>query len=377
MKLMTLASKEAQDIMRNKIYILVVFVQVFIILGAFGLAFVSSVATDPNIIDNYGLNSALKVGISQDLNGSALAKDLEAQNLNLVYCKDMNKAENLVGRNLVAVVEVSSNQDVTLKMDNSNIFYPVVSTKVNNAVNEFKIEKSLGSAGFNDSEIQKVQNLVTLKVVNVEGSHASGIALESPNFVEIMYGFVVPFILLLPFFLAGNIVTDSIVGEKERKTFEILLMAPVSSSTVVVGKILPILGFSMLQSLVWILLLDMLRVPIYNMFALLFILFFVGLGFVGIGVIISMMVDSTKEANSAITVVLVFATFVLFMPLFTKVPYFGGILNFIPTVLMVKLASSPELNPVLLVESIPTIILSLCIFLVTLKYFRHERAIRL
>lgn len=90
-----------------------------------------------------------------------------------------------------------------------------------------------------------------------------------------------------------------------------------------------------------------------------------------------MMVDSTKEANSAITVVLVFATFVLFMPLFTKVPYFGGILNFIPTVLMVKLASSPELNPVLLVESIPTIILSLCIFLVTLKYFRHERAIRL
>lgn len=235
----------------------------------------------------------------------------------------MNKAENLVGRNLVAVVEVSSNQDVTLRMDNSNIFYPVVSTKVNNAVNEFKIEKSLGSAGFNDSEIQKVQNLVTLKVVNVEGSHASGIALESPNFVEIMYGFVVPFILLLPFFLAGNIVTDSIVGEKERKTFEILLMAPVSSSTVVVGKIIPILGFSMLQSIVWILLLDLLRVPIYNMFALLFILFFVGLGFVGIGVIISMMVDSTKEANSAITVVLVFATFVLFMPLFTKVPYFG------------------------------------------------------
>ncbi|MCE7697400.1 MAG: ABC transporter permease, partial [Methanobacterium paludis] len=81
MKLITLAKKEAQDILRNKIYLLVVFVQVFIIFGAFGLAVASSIAMDPNLLDSYGLSSSLKVGISQDLNGSALAKDLEAQNL--------------------------------------------------------------------------------------------------------------------------------------------------------------------------------------------------------------------------------------------------------------------------------------------------------
>lgn len=379
MKIKAIIKKEAQDILKNKLYLLLVFVQIFIILGAFGLAVVSSIAMDPALMDNYGLGSSLKVGISQDLNGSTLANDLEAQKLHLIYYKDMNQAEKLLGTKLVAVVEVSSSpkQDVTVHMDTSNVFYTVVSTKVNNAVTKFNTEKRLESAGLNSSEIQKVQNLVTLNVVEVKKNQNEGIALDSPYFVEIMYGFIVPFILLLPLFLAGNIVTDSIVGERERKTFEILLMAPISSSMVILGKTLPILFFSLVQSISWILILDLLHVPIYNTFFLLFILFFVGLGFIGAGIIISMLVDSTKEANSAITMLLVFATFILFMPLFIKASYFESILNFIPTVLMVKLASTPNINPGIMLLSLPTVFLSSFIFLMTVRYFKHERAIRL
>ncbi len=80
------------------------------------------------------------------------------------------------------------------------------------------------------------------------------------------------------------------------------------------GKIIPILFFPLLQSMAWILLFDLLQVPIYNPAMIFLILLFVGLGFIGIGIIISMLVDSTKEANSAITFALVFATFILFAP---------------------------------------------------------------
>ena len=159
-----------------------------------------------------------------------------------------------------------------------------------------------------------------------------------------MYGFIVPFILLLPFFLASNIVTDSIVGERERKTFEVLLMTPISSSMIMLGKTMPILFFSLIQSVVWIILLDLLKVPIYNPILMFILLFFMGLGFIGMGILLSMFVDSTKEANSAITIILVFATFILFMPLFIKTSYFTPILNFIPTVIMVKIASTPNIN---------------------------------
>ncbi|KAF5086484.1 ABC-2 family transporter protein [anaerobic digester metagenome] len=379
MKIMALAKKESQDILKNKIYLLVVVVQVFIILGAFGLAFMSSVVSDPALLDDYGPSKALKVGISEDLRNSTLAEDLESQNVNLYYYKDLDQAKELLGTRLVAVIEVSPQpeQNVTVDFNTANVFYPVISTKVSNAIVKFKTDKRLESAGLNSSQIQKVENMVNLNIVPVNEKESSGLALNSPYFVEIMYGFLVPFILLLPLFLASNIVTDSIVGERERKTFEVLLMAPISNTMVIFGKTLPILSFALLQSMAWIFLLDLLRVPIYNTLTLFFILLFIGLGFISIGIIISMFVDSTKEANSAITIVLVFATFILFMPLFIKAPYFEVILNFIPTVLMVKLASTPVLNFKTLLYAAPTVIIAVVLFLLTVRYFRHERAIRL
>jgi len=379
MKVGAIAKKEAQDILYNKIYLLVIFVQVLIILGAFGLAVISSIATDPALLDTYGFTSSLKVGVSQDLNGSELAQDLEAQKFSLIYYNNTGDALKHLGPGgLVAVVENSSSEAITVHLDNSNVFFPVVSQKLNDAVNKYTLTKKLESAGLNQSVIQTIQNPVTLTEIKVnDNTKKAPIALDSSYFVEVMYGFIVPFVLLLPFFMASNIVTDSVVGERERKTFEVLLMAPLSSTMVIIGKILPILFFSILQSIAWILLMDLLRVPIYNPIEMILILFFVGLGFIGAGIIISMLVDSTKEANSAITLALVFATFILFVPLFIKTPYFSGILNYIPTVIMIKMASTPAMDFKELLAALPTILLSLGIFILAVRYFRHERAIRL
>ena len=379
MKVIALAKKEAQDILTNRIYLMVVFVQIFIILGAYGLGIGSAVITDPGLLDKFGVTSELKVGMSEDLKNSGIANDLSAQKLNVVYFKNMSEADKMLGSGLIAIVKVSSSpkQDIIVQSDTSNPFYPIVSEKISDAVNKFKLEKKLQSAGISNGMIQKIENPVILNQINVNEDNIAKLALNTSYFVEIMYGFIVPFVLLLPFFLASNIVTDSIVGEKERKTFEMLLMTPISSSMVVVGKILPILSFSLLQSIAWIILLDLLGVPIYNAITLIFILIFVGMAFIGIGILISMIVDSTKEANSAITLALMFATFIFFMPLFIKMPYLEGILNMIPTVLMVKLSSTPNIPWEIMLFFIPAILLSTLIFVLAVRYFRHERAIRL
>ncbi len=379
MKLSALLKKEGQDILKNKIYLVVVFVQIFILLGTFGIAIATSIASDPALLDQYGATSVLKVGVTDNVQGTQLESDLLKQNLNLIFYKNMDDAQEFLGTNLVAVVGFSSSggQNLTVKTDTSNVFYPVVSSKINTAVNEYQTQKKLASSGLNNTEIQRIMDPVNLQVVNINQGHPANIALNSSYFVEIMYGFVVPFILLLPFFLASNIVTDSIVGERERKTFEVLLMTPISSSDVMLGKTLPILFFSLIQSVAWIILLDILRVPIYNPILMFMVLFFMGLGFIGIGILLSMFVDSTKEANSAITIILVFATFILFMPLFIKTAYFSLILNYIPTVIMVKIASTPNISPDIIISALPTIIISIIIFGFTVKYFRRERAIRL
>lgn len=378
-KLKALGVKESQDILKNRIYIVVVFVEVFILLGAFGLALASSIASDPALLDQYGASTVLKVGVPNSVHGTQLESDLMAQKLNLTYYNNASDARSFLGRNLVAVVDfnTTTGQNVTVEGDTSNVFFPVVNTKVNSAVNLYLLQKKLELSGLNMTQINQILNPVNLQVIYVNQDKKTGIALDSPYFVEIMYGFIVPFILLLPFFLASNIVTDSVVGERERKTFEVLLMTPISSSMIMIGKTIPILTFSLIQSVVWIILLDLLKVPIYNPFLIFMVLFFMGLAFIGVGILLSMLVDSTKEANSAITIVLVFATFILFMPLFVKASYFELILNYIPTVIMVKMASTPDISLDIIYSTIPTIILSLAIFAATIRYFRRERAIRL
>lgn len=377
MKVIALSRKEAQDILTNKIYLLVVFVQVFIILGAFGLAIVTSIATDPALLDSYGITSNLKVGVDPQINKSSMADYLQEQKFTIIYYNTTEEATKYLGKGLVAVVGSSPQGDLVVLSDNSNVFYTVVSQKINDALGKYKQAKKLESAGLNQSTIDIIQKPVVLSEIDINQDKEVQIALDSSYFVELMYGFIVPFVLLLPFFMASNIVTDSIVGERERKTFEVLLMAPLTSSMVILGKTIPILSFSILQSLAWILLLDFLKVPIFNPLILFFILFFVGLGFIGVGIIISMLVDSTKEANSAITLALVFATFILFVPLFINAPYFETIFNFIPTVLMVKISSTPIVENELILYSLPTALLSAVIFFISVRYFRHERAIRL
>lgn len=378
MKILALSKKEAQDILNNKIYLLIIFVQIFIILGAFGLAIVTSVATDPALLDSYGLTSNLKVGVDADINNSDLANYLQDQQFTVIYYNTTEEAEKYLGKGLVAVVGNSSAGEIIVQTDNSNVFYPVVSEKINEAVTKYEQAKKLESAGLNQSTISTIQNPVTLTEINVnQNQDGSPVALDSSYFVEVMYGFIVPFILLLPFFMASNIVTDSVVGERERKTFEVLLMTPLTSSMVILGKTIPILSFSILQSIAWILLLDLLKVPIYNPVMIFLILLFVGLAFIGVGIIISMLVDSTKEANSAITLALVFATFMLFVPLFIKAPYFEVVLNYIPTVLMVRISSTPAVDPAILLSVVPTIVISTLIFILSVRFFRHERAIRL
>ena len=376
-KIKALAMKEARDILQNRIYLLVVLVQVFIIIGAVGLVAVAAVASDPTLLDQTGVTSALNIGLPQSLEGSSLSKYLEDEKITLNYYNTTDEAKTELGKKLVAVVDLSSSGEVVVQMDNSNVFYPVVSTKIRDAVDNFNTENTLKNAGLNQNQVNIIQNPINFQEIKINQDKQVPLALDSPYFVEVIYGFIVPFILLLPFFMASNIVTDSVVGEKERKTFEVLLMTPLSSYMVIIGKIIPILLFSLIQSIAWIAVLDLLRVPIFNAALLVVVLFFMGLAFIGLGILISMLVDSTKEANSAITLVLVFATFILFIPLFVKSEIFQGVFNFIPTVLMVKLAVSPNIQPEIMLYLLPTLIISFLIFVGTVRSFRHERAIRL
>ncbi|MDP3623558.1 MAG: ABC transporter permease, partial [Methanobacteriaceae archaeon] len=142
MRILALSKKESQDILSNKIYLLVVVVQLFIILGAFGLAFISSMISDPNLIDQWQGSSAIKVGITEDLNGSALEKSLKAQNLNLVYFKTAQEGKNALGTRMVAMIYLTNSKgDIGLDANTANVFYSVVASKITKALDSYRLQQ--------------------------------------------------------------------------------------------------------------------------------------------------------------------------------------------------------------------------------------------
>lgn len=374
MKLVALAKKEAYDILTNRVYILLVIVQVIILLGSFALASVSSIALDPELMDKWGGSQFLKVGVTPDIQGTVLEKNLKEENLKLVYYNDLQSANKALGSETSATVYLKEDGDVGVNIDAGSIFYTILSEKIRRASRSYNIERSL--ADLPDDEIKRIKNPINLSIVEMNTEKRLKIAFESPYFIGIMYGFMVPFILFLPFFLGSNIVTDSIVGEKERKTFEVLLMAPLSPSMIIFGKIIPVVLFSLLQSFAWAVILFLLHVPLYNLSLIFLLLFFMALGFAGVGIFISSVVDSTKEANSAITIVLFIATFILFVPLFMDLGFFQPFMDFIPTVILVKLSTQQSVMG-LLVDMLPSLGFSLLVFALSAVSFKREGLIRL
>nr|WP_243686826.1 hypothetical protein [Methanobacterium formicicum] len=119
----------------------------FIIIGAVGLVMVASVASDPTLLDQIGISSALNIGLPQDLEGSSLSQYLEQQKITLNYYPSTEEAKAQLGKKLVAIVDLSSSGEVVAQVDTSNVFYPVVSTKISDAVTKFNTEKNLEKRG--------------------------------------------------------------------------------------------------------------------------------------------------------------------------------------------------------------------------------------
>ena len=374
MKLKALALKEARDIFSNRIYMLLILVQVIIILGAYGLAIVSSVAADPQLIERWGGSGFLKVGVVDG--DGLLTEGLEREGLSVREFSDIESARKSLGSEVVAIVYLSGG-DVRIEADTSSVFYTIMSERLQDAASWYISQKRFRESGLPAGTIQALEEPVKLKVVPIRREDYRPLALESSYFVEIMYGFILPFVVFLPFFLGSNMVTDSVVGEKERKTFEVLLMVPLSETMIILGKILPSLVFSFIQSMLWLGLLVLLRVPVYNMPLLALLLLIAGLAFIGVGLFISILADSTKEANSAITVVLFFATFILFVPLFMDMGALTPLIRFIPSLIIVKMSSGPHLDPVIIYDMVPSTVFSVLIFLAAVVSFRREGVIRL
>ncbi len=119
--------------------------------------------------------------------------------------------------------------------------------------------------------------------------------------------YIILLIMLLPLFMSGGLLTDSVVSEKEKKTGEMLLVLPTKRRNIILGKMLAVFLITVIQITLWVFILYGTGKinSLYTIFPLILAAFLV----INLSLLISVYSQNYKESALLVTViyVLVFA----------------------------------------------------------------------
>lgn len=195
---------------------------------------------------------------------------------------------------------------------------------------------------------------------------------------ELGGGMLIPFLLLIPLFSSISMISDSIVGERERKTLELLLSAPVTRTDIFLGKVLGILAISMSQISLWVALMMIAGFKIHNPLLLLFLFLLVSTMVIGIGVGISSLSKSIREASTYFTFAFSAVFLLLFVPFaiefFYDSPSLREVVSISPLISAINVATNEKIDIYMYGMSIVLLLtINVLVYLMSLVIFSREK----
>ncbi|MFQ6051230.1 MAG: ABC transporter permease [Candidatus Hydrothermarchaeota archaeon] len=339
----SIVKKELVELSSQKRYLVMFllqsFVALFIVVISSSTHGVTQDFMPPGMIEFAPLGV---VGDSELVKRLELIKELEIIRL------DFEKALDLFERDYIPAfvvfpkdfhdeLEKGHTSKIILFLDGGDPKSVFIKSEIENLIDEYSREITEERIG--ESKIQKdyIFNPVVLKRIELGRLEKGGE--EKNTFGE----YILLLVLLLPLFTSANLISDSIVGEKERGTLEILLSSPASRSKILSGKVISILILMSIHIATWILFLELLGVKIYNHITLFVYLLLTGTWLIGIGVVISAYANSIKEASLVFSFVYMFLFFLLFVPLpLESAGIISGVMKFSPLASILTIAGQKE-----------------------------------
>ncbi|KYK37437.1 MAG: ABC transporter permease [Theionarchaea archaeon] len=284
MRIFTLARKEFKDILSERIYIITLLLQIFVVVGIVFLGmFYAQI--------QYSITYVGDVYVESD-NHQFYEQLTRDERIRLVNTPDT----------AVAVITVKEGAiDVEMR---DGRFANDVEDVINRAYTNMRFEWGTVSAGPN------------------------------PVFIEIMNSLLIPLVLLLPVFFSMNILSDSIVKEKERKTLEILFSVPMRREEIIIGKIIPVVVLGLAQVIAWTTLLRLIYPFLYNIPLVILFLVMIMAFFFSSAVAFSTYAGTMRESNLFLILFMMAVTFLVFVPFpkefsfLSRLSPMGGIVAF-------------------------------------------------
>lgn len=181
--------------------------------------------------------------------------------------------------------------------------------------------------------------------------------------IQIIKKVMLVVLLFLPLFLFGNIIIDSVVGEKERKTGEILVAMPISPGEILLGKGLAVVAISALQVAMWMIVLIAAGFTINNPLPVYFLVVLTAIPIVGLTSIIGAYAKNYKEAGIGITFAYVIVVGFLIVPALAYISRKSFAANISPMTTAMRLFTGEAIPiPEILISVTLVIILSVIFF---------------
>jgi ABC-2 type transport system permease protein len=246
------------------------------------------------------LNEFVPLGVvDQSQDSSGLRTALESnKKLDLIYLQGYDP--RILQNGQVAAILVipksydeSSNSvlDVQLFTDESNLksgaVYDAVFPSISQASMELTEERKT-AFGVSISDPVKVKKEL-LKPATLE----SGV----PRYSSFFLSYLIPLMLFFPIFTVGSIILDSVVGERERKTVESLLVSPVYRGEVIASKFLSASFFVALQILLWLLIFGFYGFPIQSKLLIFLVVLIIDSAIIATALLFAYYSRTVKEAN--------------------------------------------------------------------------------
>jgi ABC-2 type transport system permease protein len=340
MKFTTITKWEFKSTLKSKKFMMIFFLQLSVLLLMIVIfnSFVTNIESEKGIAITPSLNGFASMNI-QDQSG-IISKNLNPDIINIIpsnYNKSLNNVA--IGKTTGflyipgnATLDIQNGQTVNMiiYLDVSDPKQSVVMDKVNSTAK--LIADSYSSSLTSSAAPQNT----TLPHINQQ---TTGESLP----LQIIKKVMLVILLFLPLLLFGNMVIDSIVGEKERKTAEILIAMPISHANIIIGKSIAVALTISLQIAMWLIILLIAGFNISNPLLVFIFIFLSSIPIIGITSAVAAYSKNYKEAGIGLSIVYIGIVGFLIVPVLLYITRGSYISNISPMTIVMRLFSGESI----------------------------------
>lgn len=337
MKFTTITKWEFMGALKSKKFIMIFFLQISVLLLMIVIfnSFAASIESEKGISITPSLTGFASMNV-QDQSG-LISKYVNPEIINITNSTYNSSLNNLINGQTTGFLYVPGNADQIIRDNqtvNMIVYLDAADPKRSVVRDEVNSTANLISQSYSATLTASVspQSNVTNSSINQQNTGES-----LP--LQIIKKVMIVILLFLPLLLFGNMIVDSIVGEKERKTGEILIAMPLSHSQIIIGKSMAVAIVMGLQVLMWIIVLLLAGFQINNPVLVFIFIFLTSIPIIGITTMVAAYSKNYKEAGIGLSIVYLGIVGFLIIPALVYISRKSFLANISPMTLVMRLFS--------------------------------------